>query len=347
MNISRASTAFCVLRRAQSFTRPSHQHLHLPATKPHRYFRSMAQDIYTNGSLQPKKVSFPSGDGHVVAHLYLPPHHNNSKRYPGVAIAGPFSTVKEQVGGTYASQLARKHDIIALSIDYRNYGESSGNKRQYEDPASKSQDLSAAVSYLNKRPDVSGAGLLGICTSGGNVLYAAAQASHAQAVATVAGFFTDSSVATMLFGGQEGIDKRLAAGRAAQEKFDSTGEIETIRAYHNTDLTAASVSSADYYMDKSRGGGVAAWRNAFAVMAREKWIKFDPISQAGEVTAPTLIVHSEGAAFPDQARKVYEALKGEKELVWAEGGHFDFYDVESTVSEAAERVAKHFHKMLQ
>jgi hypothetical protein len=41
------------------------------------------------------------------------------------------------------------------------------------------------------------------------------------------------------------------------------------------------------------------------------------------ITAPTMIVHSDGCAFPDEANKVYSELRGEKELVWADGTHFD------------------------
>jgi len=40
-----------------------------------------------------------------------------------------------------------------------------------------------------------------------------------------------------------------------------------VLAYHTTDQTAASASPSQYYMDKTCGGGVPAWRNTFAVMA--------------------------------------------------------------------------------
>jgi fermentation-respiration switch protein FrsA (DUF1100 family) len=108
------------------------------------------------------------------------------------------------MSATYASELA-KRGIIAVAIDYRNFGQSGGALRQYEDPDSKAEELSAAVKYL-----------LGVCTSGGNVLYAAAQDRRVEALATVIGFFQTPEVASMLLGGDEGLAIRRAAGRRAR-----------------------------------------------------------------------------------------------------------------------------------
>ncbi|RVT74344.1 alpha/beta hydrolase [Agrobacterium sp. CNPSo 2736] len=306
---------------------------------------AMAESLTERSQPKSQKVSFPSGDGVVVANLYLPEGHDPSKRYPAVAVAGSLSSVKEQMGGNYAGELARR-GIIALAIDYRNYGESSGAERQYEDQASKSEDLSAALRFLKARPDVTATGLLGICTSGGTVLYAAAKDANVGAIATVAGFFSDPEFAVKMFGGQEGVDQRIAASRAARKRFEETGVIETVLTYNPGDKTAVSASPSEYYFDQTRGGGVRSWRNEFAVMGWEPWIAFNPVAQALKVTAPALVIHSDGAAFPDQARKVYNQLAGPKELHWAVGKHFDFYDQGDTVRQAADRVAAHFHSKL-
>ena len=306
----------------------------------------MAQDTYSNGGLTPKKVSFPSGNEHIVAHLYLPQDHTPSKRYPALVLGGPLTTVKEQVSGNYASQMARR-GCIALAIDFRNYGESGGAKRQYEDPESKSQDLSAALKFLAARPDVSGTGLLGICTAGGNALYTAARDSRVGAVATVAGAFFEPSLASSRLG-PELYKQRLSEATAARELYETTGEIQCIRAYHDSDKTALNVSEYyDYYLSQERGGGVSAWRNAFAVMSHGAWQAFDPVSHAPSVTAPTLVIHSEYAAFPDQARKAHSLLGGKKELRFVQGTHFDFYDQTDKVGEVADLLAEHFHRELQ
>jgi fermentation-respiration switch protein FrsA (DUF1100 family) len=305
---------------------------------------TMANTLNTPVELQPSTVSFPSGDGYVVGQLYLPEGYDAAKRYPAVAVGGSFNSVKEQMGGIYAGEMARR-GVIALAIDYRSYGQSSGAIRQYEDPDSKAGDLSAALQFLKKRSDVSGTGLLGICTSGGTALYTAAKDQNVGAVATVAGFFSEPEVALLLYGGADGVAKHRADALAAKDLYEKTGVINTIRAYHNTDQTAANVGPMDYYMDKTRGA-IPEWRNAFAVMAWGAMLDFDPVSKASHVTAPALVVHSDGSAFPDQARKVHERLAGPKQLYWAKGDHFDFYDQAEQVRDAADHVAAHFRATL-
>lgn len=176
-------------------------------------------------------------------------------------------------------------------------------------------------------------------------MYAAADNPEVGAVASVAGAFSEPTLAVQLRGA-ENVEALRSKGRSAYRRYQETGEIETILAYHPTDKTAANVSPSQYYFDKDRGGGVGPWRNAFAVMAWEPWLDFDPVTQATKVTAPALIVHSDGSAFPDQARKVHANLAGPKELYWSQGAHFDFYDQSVTVSDAADHIADHFRKHL-
>jgi fermentation-respiration switch protein FrsA (DUF1100 family) len=249
------------------------------------------------------------------------------------------------MSATYASELA-KRGIIAVAIDYRNFGQSGGALRQYEDPDSKAEELSAAVKYLSRRSDVAKIGLLGVCTSGGNVLYAAAQDRRVEALATVIGFFQTPEVASMLLGGDEGLAIRRAAGRRARQVYGSTGELQFIRQYSNSTNATVNYGPAPYYDSPSRGGGVRSWRNDFAVMAWEAWLSFNPVAEATKVFTPTLMVHSEHAAFPDQARAAYNGLAGQKQIVWTNGSHYDFYDNMERVRFSADQVAVHFHNLL-
>lgn len=227
----------------------------------------MAQTLSTSGGQKPQLVSFPGGEGYLAGHLYLPEEYEPSKRYPAVAIGGSFASVKEQMGAIYGQELASR-GVMALAVDYRNYGQSGGAIRQYEDPDGKGADLSAALRFLRARSDVSGTGLLGVCTSGGTVLYTAAEDPNVGAVATVAGFFSEPALQELLQGSAEGVEKRRAEGRAAKARYDQTVVVETILPYSDTDKTAANFAPMEYYMDKKRGGGgVREWRNEFAVMS--------------------------------------------------------------------------------
>ena len=63
------------------------------------------------------------------------------------------SAEKEQAAGVFAEGLANR-GYVALAFDYRRYGESGGEPRSYEDPASKTEDIKSALSFLRARPNV-------------------------------------------------------------------------------------------------------------------------------------------------------------------------------------------------
>ncbi len=308
---------------------------------------SMAQTLSASNGPAPQKVRFEVGDSFIVANLYLPANYGADRRYPAVVIGGSLTSVKEQMGGIYAIEMA-KRGFVALAIDYRHYGESGGEPRQFENPDTKAQDLSAAVTYLAARRDVrpDAVALLGICTSGGTVLYTAARDERIVAVASVASHLAEPAITPVLYGGTEGVERRRAAGRVARAQYERSGNNTLILSYHNTDTSASHVGPMEYYMDPARGGGVKAWANAFAVMSWEPWLDFDPVSEAARVTKPALIVHTDNCALPDQARKVYALLKGPKTLHWTTGDHFEFYDGADKVREASDAVANHFRAQL-
>jgi ABC-type oligopeptide transport system substrate-binding subunit len=60
----------------------------------------------------------------------------------------------------------------------------------------------------------------------------------------------------------------------------------------------------------------------------------------------TMVVHSDGCAFPDAAKKFYSELRGEKELVWADGTHFDYYDSQAQIDNAVANVTRFFRTHL-
>ncbi|MCI0388654.1 MAG: hypothetical protein MOB07_07790 [Acidobacteria bacterium] len=60
---------------------------------------------------------------------------------------------------------------------------------------------------------------------------------------------------------------------------------------------------------------------------------------------PTLLVHSDGCVFPDNAKAVHARLAGKKQLAWIDKGtQTDFYDVPEYVNTAADRAAAWFEE---
>lgn len=293
-----------------------------------------------------KKVTFQSQGLTLAGNLYFPSDFDQSNKYPAVVVGGSLTSVKEQMAGTYSQKLAEQ-GILALTFDYRNYGESEGQPRQYEDPVLKLKDLESAVAYLLSLPYVLNVGALGVCTSGGNVAYLAGDNPDIKAIATVAAWLPDEAALPLLYGSEENINTLIQNGREAKKKYDESGKNTIIPAYSNTDKTASHFGPMEYYMDSKRGGGVKEWKNEFSVMGWETWLNFDPISRAKNITIPAMIIHSDGSALPDNAKKFYNELSGKKELIWLEGYHFDFYDQPKQVNQAVENAAKFFHIHLQ
>lgn len=101
----------------------------------------------------------------------------------------------------------------------------------------------------------------------------------------------------------------------------------------------------DYYLNEARGN-VPEYRNEAALMGLAEFLEFDPVNQASAITTPTMVVHADGCAFPDEAKKLYAQLHGEKELVWADGTHFDYYDAPAQVDNAVANVTRFFRTHL-
>jgi hypothetical protein len=59
-----------------------------------------------------------------------------------------------------------------------------------------------------------------------------------------------------------------------------------------------------------------------------------------------MVVHSDESAFPDQAKKLHEVVQGEKELVWGDGNHYDYYDSEKQINFAVDNVTRFFRTHL-
>jgi hypothetical protein len=80
--------------------------------------------------------------------------------------------------------------------------------------------------------------------------------------------------------------------------------LATVAAYSEVDQPAVnhgSVGSYDYYLNEARGN-VPEYRNESALMGLAGFLEFDPVGTASAVTTPTMVVHSDGCAFPAAAK---------------------------------------------
>jgi hypothetical protein len=290
-------------------------------------------------------VLFPSDGAELAGELFLPPGHDPAEPLPGVVCAGTWTSVRGQMTDRYARGLAAE-GLAALSFDFATYGESGGEPRQVESPQRKARDILAATTFLAGRGEVDGERLGGmaICASAGYMAHAIAQGAPLQAFATSAAWLHDPSTVGLVYGGEEGLRERLDAGLAARERFRRTGEVEYVPAESPDDPRAAMVG-VDFY-ERPERGRIPAWENRFAVMQWLEWLTFDALSPAPAIGVPSLFVHSDGAALPDNVRRFHAAVSGPKTLCWTEGEHTEFYDHEPLVTFAVRAAGGHFRTAL-
>ncbi|MBS2017438.1 MAG: alpha/beta hydrolase [Deltaproteobacteria bacterium] len=289
-----------------------------------------------------QRVSFEVAGDRVLGDLYVP---SGSGPHPTVVVAGPMTSVKEQVTGVYASALAVR-GIAALAIDHRHYGESGGAPRQYESWTHKVEDLRAALAWLARRSgDVEvPLGLVGICLGVGYAVVASLDEPRVRSIGAVVGYYRDP--VAMEAADPEGFRAKLDAGRRARELYEATGEVVTIPAVGlEGDAAMTTPDTFDYYGTKR--GAVPNYVNAFAVMSREPFLPFDVQAAAPRLRAPIAMIHSERALSPAWARRFHDQVRTEKSLTWlASRGHTDFYDAPELVAQATDRIAAHLRETM-
>ena len=291
-------------------------------------------------------VSFTGGDDVVKGNLFLPEDFDAQRVYPGIVVGGTWTSVKEQMSDRYAERLSR-FGFVTLDYDFRNYGESGGEPRQYESPALKMEDNRNAVAYLASLPfvDENQIGAVGICASAGYMSGTVAEERRVKSLALVAPWLHNAPIVEAIYGGAAGVMQKIAAGEAARERYERTGEVDYVPACSETDEAAAMYGPFAFYLDPTRGA-IPQWTNRFAVMSWPEWLRFDGVHYGAKIDAPTVVVHSEDAAVPDGARQFFAGLTGPKDIFWTQGAQFDFYDREPQVGKAVAVVANHFARTL-
>jgi uncharacterized protein len=294
------------------------------------------------------RVTFQSEGETLVGNLHLPASYKPGDKLPVVVVTGAWITIKEQMAGLYAQQLADR-GYAAFAFDFRSFGESGGKLRHFESPTAKITDIKNAVSFLQTVDAVDGDRIagLGICASAGYMTTAAAQDDRIKALITVAPWIHDPAIVNAVYGGEAAVKERVAIGRAAATKFAQTGQPDYVLATSKTDKTAVMYGDLDYYQNPQRGA-IPQWQNKFAVASWAEWLTFNPMSDAKNIKVPTLFVHSEVAAIPHGAKQFFAAIPtNNKQFAWLPNTtQFDFYDRQPTVSRVVSLVQTHLNTSL-
>jgi fermentation-respiration switch protein FrsA (DUF1100 family) len=300
-----------------------------------------------------KNVTFESNGDKIVGHVHVPDDFGPSKQYPGVVAAGPMATVKEQAAGVFAQALA-KEGFVALAFDYRRYGESEGKPRQYEDPASKTDDVQNAISFLNAHENVDSEriGALGVCASSSYISSALRSDRRVKAFGTVSAhfslreFFTANPMVT-----DEVLEQMLAASNAARQRYFETGVAEP-DAMVWPDMTGEEEGDLaqdiyDYYF-RRRAECWPNFSNHLVPFSFEQLVRSHALDYANQIVVPYLgVVGSEAVTRSYTERFIEANTRGPKEIRVIEGArHIQTYDRPEYVRQAVDALSRFFRQHL-
>ena len=147
-----------------------------------------------------------------MGNLHTPIHHDLDSI---IVVTGSWTTVKEQQAEFYARLLAAE-GFTTLTFDFRGFGQSEGAPRSWENPERKISDIHAAVTYAVEQLDATRIGALGICASSGYQAVNAASDRRVNSLAMIAPWLHNMQLVAPYYGGEAGVQERIAARRRAR-----------------------------------------------------------------------------------------------------------------------------------
>lgn len=134
-----------------------------------------------------KSVSFYSGPGLRLAGTLYTADDNQGVKLPAVVLCAGFMGVKELLLPALANWLV-KSGYVALTFDYRGFGESEGPDARLI-PLEQVEDMRNAITFVQQQPqvDASRVGLFGVSNGAGTAVYAAAIDKRVKCVVSLVG----------------------------------------------------------------------------------------------------------------------------------------------------------------
>ncbi|AUD06665.1 alpha/beta hydrolase [Spirosoma pollinicola] len=302
----------------------------------------------------PQSVRFKNRTWEVAANLFFPESFDEKKKYASIVCVHPGSSVKEQTAGLYAAKLASQGGFITLVFDASYQGESGGEPRYLEDPATRIEDIRCAVDYLTRQPfvDSSRIGLLGVCAGGGYAANAAMTERRIKAVSTVV-----ATNASRAFRESNPLETLEAVG--LQRTAEANGAEELI-----TNWTPSSVEEArqsgmdefdmleaiDYY--RTPRGEYPTSCNKLRFNSMSALIMFDAFHLAEFfLTQPLLVIFGDRVGAFGSYRDGFElynkaASKTKKMHIVKGASHYDLYDQPEATGEALNQLIPFFREHL-
>ncbi|MFF4741534.1 alpha/beta hydrolase [Streptomyces sp. NPDC001268] len=137
--------------------------------------------------MQTESVRFKNRTWDVAAALRVPDGFDPAEKHPAIVCAHPISSCKEQTSGNVYAERLTELGQVTLAFDASHQGQSGGEPRYLEDPATRVEDFRCAVDLLVTLDyvDEDRIGVVGVCGGGGYAATAAMTDRRIKALGTV------------------------------------------------------------------------------------------------------------------------------------------------------------------
>lgn len=300
-----------------------------------------------------KAVNFKNRSWEVAAILHLPENFAEQNTYAAIICVHPGSSVKEQTAGLYAAELA-KAGFVALAFDASFQGESGGEPRFLEDPATRVEDIKCAVDYLTTLSFVDNEriAVLGICAGGGYAAHAALTEKRIKAVGTVvAANYARANGEGDPLQVLEAVGKQRTAEANGAPAFITNWTPASIEAAQQAGDVEFDMSEAINYYRTPRGEHPRS-SNQLRFTSLGVMITFDAFHLAEKLlNQPLLVIVGDkvGAfgSYRDGFELYNKAVSANKQIHVVQGAsHYDLYDQPFATNEALGKLIPFYKDQL-
>jgi len=258
--------------------------------------------------------------------LYLP---TNLKNPPVVIMAHGFAAEKAFRLPAYGERFASS-GLAVFIFDYRCFGESDGEPRNYVDPGRHLLDWQAAIAHVRSLSAINTQkiALWGSSFSGGHVIVTASKDKSISAIVAQVPFVDSISTTRML-----GVKYLMEAIPHAVKDMLCMATFQSphyVKVIGKPDEFAVMNTPGSYEGFLSIFPKDSTWENRCPARILLTFSAYRPIASAGDVSCPALIMLCEKDSLIDAAAVEKTAKKiPNNELVKYPFGHFDIYTGEA------------------
>jgi fermentation-respiration switch protein FrsA (DUF1100 family) len=298
-----------------------------------------------------RAVTFPSEDEALRGWLYFPSDLKPGRKLPAIVTANAVTAIKEINLPVYAERFAAA-GFVTVIFDYRYWGESSGEPRFHVAPMEFRTDISAAITFLAKQPEVdpNRIGGWGISMGGMHMLFLATWESRFKAiVATSTGISSPTQEAPLSpEAAKEKYDQFVLTAKTEREGRAKAG-IKTMQAWcaRPEDGCVLPVEEAYNWYQNAKHAFAPSWENKATSTSLQNLISYDPVFAIHLAKAPVLIVHPDrDVGSVDSVLFYFKRAPEPKRLVVPGGLHTSTYVNGSNMEMAALEAISWFKQYL-